>query len=167
MTIRGFGNLLPIHFSILGLIGWRLTRAGGEIARDESERLELMREGHAGLVQDTGQDFGYDLRRWREFLLAADGDEFGYRHPYGFGTADRAVRAAIDDPDFARLAVLAAAGDAAYAARLARKLQARRDAIAAKDAAITDNRCPACGQPCPTYRRTCKHCRRAVRGTSG
>src|SRR5436190_22255826 len=118
MTIRGLGNLFPIHFSMLGLIGWQLSRAGAEVASDESERLDLMRDGHAGLVRRTGQDFGYDLRRWREFLLASEGDEFGYRSPHGgFDTVDAAVRAAIDDPEFARLAVLAAAGDAAIAAQ--------------------------------------------------
>jgi len=27
-----------------------------------------------------------------------------------------------------------------------------------KDAALTDRRCPECGLPCPTYRKTCKFC---------
>ena len=35
---------------------------------------------------------------------------------------------------------------------------------AAKDAAITDERCPHCGAPCPSYRKTCKACGKAVRG---
>ncbi len=30
------------------------------------------------------------------------------------------------------------------------------------DAQITDRLCPACGKPCPTYRRTCKHCEFAI-----
>ena len=34
---------------------------------------------------------------------------------------------------------------------------------AEKDAAFTDNRCPHCGAPCPTYRKTCKACGRSVR----
>jgi hypothetical protein len=33
---------------------------------------------------------------------------------------------------------------------------------AVKDAAITDSKCPHCGQPCPSYRKTCKHCRKPV-----
>jgi hypothetical protein len=44
-----------------------------------------------------------------------------------------------------------------------RQTQAHLDAIAAKDAAITDKRCPCCGKPCPRYRKTCKHCGKAVR----
>jgi hypothetical protein len=35
---------------------------------------------------------------------------------------------------------------------------------AAKDAAITDARCPHCGAPCPSYRKTCKACGLVVRG---
>ena len=33
---------------------------------------------------------------------------------------------------------------------------------AAADAKITDRKCPHCGQPCPPYRKTCKHCRQPV-----
>jgi hypothetical protein len=29
---------------------------------------------------------------------------------------------------------------------------------AEKDSAITDSRCPQCGAPCPSYRKTCKAC---------
>lgn len=34
--------------------------------------------------------------------------------------------------------------------------------IAEADAKITDRKCPHCGQPCPSYRKTCKHCRKPV-----
>ena len=37
--------------------------------------------------------------------------------------------------------------------------------VAEKDAKITKQRCPFCGQPCPSYRITCKHCGRNVRAT--
>ncbi len=42
------------------------------------------------------------------------------------------------------------------------RLQATLDKVAAKDAAITDLRCPFCQRPCPSYRITCKHCRKTV-----
>lgn len=108
MSIPDFGRIVPIHFDILGLIGWRLSPGGSELIAFEPERLEQMRSGHADLVKSAGQDFGYDLAKWREFLLAHD-EEFGYRHPYAFAAVDRAVRAAIADPEFARLGSLAAA----------------------------------------------------------
>ena len=34
--------------------------------------------------------------------------------------------------------------------------------IAEADALITNSTCPHCGKPCPSYRKTCKHCRRAA-----
>ena len=34
----------------------------------------------------------------------------------------------------------------------------RREYQAAKDADLTDRRCPQCGNPCPAYRKTCKVC---------
>jgi hypothetical protein len=34
--------------------------------------------------------------------------------------------------------------------------------IAEADAKITDFRCSNCGQPCPSYRKTCKHCGKPV-----
>jgi len=39
----------------------------------------------------------------------------------------------------------------------------RRYRLAAKDARITDQRCPSCGAPCPSYRKTCKVCGVEVR----
>jgi hypothetical protein len=30
------------------------------------------------------------------------------------------------------------------------------------DARITDRKCPQCGKPCPSYRKTCKHCGQKV-----
>ena len=66
-----------------------------------------MRRGHAALVGTTGQDFGYDLVKWREFLVDHD-NEFGYRHRYAFSSVDQAVEQAIADPEFSRLASIAA-----------------------------------------------------------
>jgi hypothetical protein len=51
---------------------------------------------------------------------------------------------------------------AANDAERARKRQEQLDIEAAKDAAITDKRCPSCGKPCPSYRKTCKHCGKSV-----
>jgi len=36
--------------------------------------------------------------------------------------------------------------------------RAQKQRLAAMDAGITDRRCPQCGAPCPTYRKTCKAC---------
>jgi hypothetical protein len=39
---------------------------------------------------------------------------------------------------------------------------AKRKAEAEKDATLTDRRCPSCGSPCPSYRKTCKVCGYAI-----
>ena len=51
----------------------------------------------------------------------------------------------------------------AYDEERARAKQIEMDAVATKDAQITSQRCAFCGKPCPSYRKTCKHCQRAVR----
>lgn len=55
-----------------------------------------------------------------------------------------------------------ARAEAEWDADAERRKQAYLDATAAKDAAITDQRCPFCGKPCPSYRKTCKHCGKSV-----
>jgi hypothetical protein len=45
MSIPGFGNVVPIHFSILSLAGWKLETTGSGLLRDDSERLAEMRRG--------------------------------------------------------------------------------------------------------------------------
>ena len=98
MTIPRFGRTVPIHGAILNLIGWRLSRTGSHLIEDRADRLEKMRSGRVRLVEATGQDFGYDLGRWREYLL--EHDEHGYRHPYAFSRVDEEVRSALGDPLF-------------------------------------------------------------------
>ena len=107
MSIANFGRAMPIHMDMLSLIGWYLAMDHSEIIADEAERLRTMRQGLADLTRETGQDFGFDLAKWRDYLLKDK--EQGYRHPYAFSVVDREVRSALGDPTFARLAALAAA----------------------------------------------------------
>ena len=67
-----------------------------------------MRGGHDALVQTTGKDFGYDLRKWRRFLLW-HGRDFGYMHPYIYKAVDDVVRKAINDAEFRQLAKILSA----------------------------------------------------------
>jgi hypothetical protein len=169
MSVPRFGNIMPVHGEVLRLIGWDLSRGSSELITDESERVEMMRQGHAELVRQTGVDYGFDLARWRTFLLQPP-DRFGYRHPYAFAWVDHEVRRAVDDPKFRQIAAIAATGDcewrATYEEARARERQVRLDIIAAKDSRITTHTCPFCGKPCPSYRVTCKHCGEQVRERS-
>jgi hypothetical protein len=101
MTIPRFGNIMPIHGSVLSLIGWHLSRRGAHLIAAECERIATMRGGHRDLKAETGQDFGFDLAAWRKYLLA---NSDSYNHPYAFARVDQVVREAIADPEFARLA---------------------------------------------------------------
>jgi hypothetical protein len=49
-----------------------------------------------------------------------------------------------------------------WAAKYERQKQERIARMTATDAAMTDRRCPFCGKPCPSYRKTCKHCHKPL-----
>jgi hypothetical protein len=108
MSIARFGRIVPIQGAMLELIGWHLGRGKSTIISQDNKRVEVMRRGRRRLVWLTGQDFKYDLDRWRRYLLTS---KSGYRHPYAFEVVDPAVRAAISDPTFKRVAILAAEGE--------------------------------------------------------
>lgn len=96
---------MPIHGSVLRLIGWQLTRGGSQLLSDPSQRVATMRQGRLDLMRATGKDFGFDLSAWRDHLLG--NEELGYKHPYAFASVDRAVQSALADPEYARLAAVA------------------------------------------------------------
>jgi hypothetical protein len=97
MTMRGFGNVMPIHIFMLQLAGYVVDYRAKRIraAASKKERRRTMREGLAELREWTGQDFGYDLAAWREYLM--QDEESGYQHPYAFQTVDASILEAIDD----------------------------------------------------------------------
>lgn len=97
MTMRGFGNVVPIQIAMLQLAGYvpdyrdkRIRAAAGE-----AERRRTMREGLEELREATRQDFGYDLAAWRDYLMR-DTDH-GYTHPYAFKNVDPAILESIAD----------------------------------------------------------------------
>lgn len=88
MTIRSFGRA--------GLAGYAWDQQACDLLPATGEvRLAAMREALQILRKTTGADLGYDLRAWREFLIA-HGAEFGYTHSYAY-QPDRAVLAALED----------------------------------------------------------------------
>jgi hypothetical protein len=100
MTMRSFGRVVPIHIDMLQLAGYVVDYDKRDIrpAKSDKEFLRTVRQGRADLRRQCGSDFGYDLAAWRDFLLAAPDDEFGYRHPYAFRRVDRAIQRAMSDP---------------------------------------------------------------------
>jgi len=106
MTLHRFGNVVPVQMDMLSLIGYRLGRDDSSLDIPTAERLVNMRAGLTTLRRETGQDYGYDLAAWDEFLMLYS-DEYGYTHPYGFAAVRKAVEEAIRDPDWHRFARLA------------------------------------------------------------
>ena len=87
---------------MLSQIGYRLGREHSSLDIPEEERLANMREGLASLRLETGQDFGYDLAAWHDYLVVFD-EEHKYTHPYCFNEVCHAVELAIADLDWPRL----------------------------------------------------------------
>jgi hypothetical protein len=109
MTIPGFGRLTPIQMDMLELAGVNLNcrrygfdpfNPGAEEIPD-ADRMAIMERGRASLVERTGQDFGFDLVAWQDYLTAHP--ELGYTHPYGSRVTREFVHAAIADPRRRRL----------------------------------------------------------------
>lgn len=104
MTLRPFGNVMPIHLDVLALAGYVPIHGERRIGRAPTDdaRKAAMRKGRRALRSATGRDFGYDLAAWRNLLLADE--DSGYTHPYAFAGVDRAVRNAIKNARWRRLA---------------------------------------------------------------
>jgi hypothetical protein len=105
MTVPYWGRILPTQIHILRLAGHVLLRAhagrGPYIGTDE-ERLESMAQGRSDLVRSTGQDFGYDLRAWHDYLTQHA--ELRYDYGYGGDSVPSAVETALTDSHHIRLA---------------------------------------------------------------
>ena len=67
-------------------------------AANLSSRKLAMQAGLHSLRKTTGEDFGYDVELWREYLVATDNDH-GYTHPWAYSEVNAAGVAALDDPD--------------------------------------------------------------------
>lgn len=95
MSIPGFGRITYVQGLMLGLIGYSITRGGATLDIPDKERIQNMRQARDDLVELTGQDFGYDLKLWRQFL--SQHDDYEYTHPYAYSAVKKAVIAAQVD----------------------------------------------------------------------
>jgi len=80
---------------MLALIGYDLLPRDATLDISPERRMDIMIEGRKALREQTGQDFGFDLSAWREFLIAHE--SYGYTHSYAFSGVDDAVHSAILD----------------------------------------------------------------------
>ena len=101
MTIPGYGQLTPLQCSILGLAGEVLQRFRQEVS--DEERINAMVASRARLVEQTGQDFAFDLASWDAWLRADEQLRGEYMHPYGWRSTRRAVESLVGDERRLRL----------------------------------------------------------------
>src|SRR5262249_47867574 len=60
-------RLTPAQIGVRLICGQRLPRFGERIV-GQAEMKERIKIGHDWLVRTSGQDFGYDLAAWHEYL---------------------------------------------------------------------------------------------------
>ncbi len=103
-----FGKIMPLHGYMLNLAGLHVGRSRRQPESDDLEIMKRMVGGYNSLVRTTGQDFGFDLARWQEFLTkdAPRDIQQHYRHPYGYAGTRAHVENAIHDPTRIRLAAI-------------------------------------------------------------
>jgi|GEM_PF-4247967 len=85
MTIRGLGRVVPSQLCLLHLAGVVITKRN-RLLNPPDEMIDNAREdGYLGLRQMTGEDFGYDVLKWYDYLMEHQ-SEYGITHPYGYQT---------------------------------------------------------------------------------
>ena len=100
MTIPGWGRVTPLQIDMLHLAGHVLDDSD---ATEEEKRVAIAR-GKRELERRTGQEFGYDLKRWHNYLVKTNKEE--YCHSYAWNSVQPAIENAFDDPVRARLVTL-------------------------------------------------------------
>jgi hypothetical protein len=102
MTVRHYGRVTPLQMLMLSL-GGDIVSWGGTVPPSDSDRLNLMKEAHGLLTQQTGRDFGYDLAAWDHFLLNDDKFSEGYTFIYAWKAVKPRIDELLNDPDRLRL----------------------------------------------------------------
>ena len=122
------GRAVPVHFAMVELAGWGLLNPdqSPEVYWSDVEDWGfvadeylpgLLRTGRAELIAITGDDYGFSLSMWHEFLIeqaAAARDDFGYSHPYAAGLVHPIVEEGLRRPGRADLEAVAEDGWAEF-----------------------------------------------------
>jgi hypothetical protein len=101
VTIPGYGRLTLLQCLMLGLAGEVLHRFRQEVS--DEERMDQMVASRAELVEQTGQDFGFDLASWDAWLRADKQHRGEYMHSYGWRSTRRALESLVGDERRLRL----------------------------------------------------------------
>ena len=111
-ALAGWGNKNP------RVEDWLADDDDYDFIENEALAVKEICHGRAGLIRMTLNDFGFDLARWRMFLLnegaaASNGSEnrggWGYGHPYSASLIDHIVLSGIGQAQRPHLVALATA----------------------------------------------------------
>lgn len=91
MTIGGVGKPVPSQLYLMLLAGLVITGRRRAIVPSAEDIAQSKAEGYRALCRMTGQDLGYDVERWYEFLITGN---YGLTHPYGYGALRRFLKQA-------------------------------------------------------------------------
>lgn len=91
MTIPGWGKLTPVQAAMVNLAG----HAFDETADSQEGKRRAIAYGRWELREITGEDFGFDIGKWHEYLMQAV--RTGYSHSYGWNQIFPAIQRAIND----------------------------------------------------------------------
>ena len=84
MTIFGVGKPVPSQLFLMQLAGLVVKGRARVLAPSAEQTQHSRDEGLRNLKKLTGQDFGFDVEKWFEYLKT-QGD-FGVTHPYGYAS---------------------------------------------------------------------------------
>jgi hypothetical protein len=113
MTQKSFGQIVPLQGGMLFLAGYGPSGAEGirdlEKKHDDPEIIAWMQEGRKTLRKLTGQDHGFSLMRWHDFLMNDAKESASYMRPRTWPAVERAISAELGNADRGRLEALAEA----------------------------------------------------------
>jgi hypothetical protein len=98
MSIRGLGRATPAQLLMIGLIGYSVKRAGLPLDISEEEQSHNICRARCALVKLTGEDFGFDIASWHDYLTEME--EHGYTLVYSYSNVLENVETAPGDKDF-------------------------------------------------------------------
>ena len=85
-------RLLPLQIDMFQLCGEWMPF----VEPDELTLSQRLVDAHQSLVQQTGQDFGYDLNAWHDYLCDGDGYKWSNKHL----SIASAIRGALTNPEW-------------------------------------------------------------------
>ncbi|WP_417377326.1 hypothetical protein [Gimesia maris] len=97
MTCPKYGMITPLQGSVLNLAG-AVCGVPDDLV-SESDRLSSMQKALEKLRKRTGQDFGYDIVRWHQFLLASEEFNQEYTFDFSWNVVSESVERFITDED--------------------------------------------------------------------